>query len=120
MDINYYKNKLEQEKTVLENELDHLGVRSTERKNDWEAQPENIDEISTRDEVSGRLTELGERQATEYSLEERLKTVNQALEKIKDGSYGLCYVCQNPIEDDRLEANPAAETCKTHIEEESK
>jgi RNA polymerase-binding transcription factor DksA len=31
------------------------------------------------------------------------------------GSYGKCEVCGKAIEADRLEANPAAPTCKEHM-----
>ena len=49
-------------------------------------------------------------------LEIRLSNVKNAQKRIGDGSYGICEVCGQPIERDRLEANPAAATCKKHME----
>ena len=42
----------------------------------------------------------------------------KALEKIEKGEYGTCEVCAAEIEEDRLEANPSARTCKAHVDEE--
>ena len=49
-------------------------------------------------------------------LEGRLKEVDLALKKIKENAFGTCEVGGEAIEADRLMANPAARTCKKHIE----
>ena len=53
----------------------------------------------------------------EYQLEERLKKVNAALKRIEDGSYGVCSVCSEKIDEKRLEANPLAKNCIEHTEQ---
>ncbi|HOJ33076.1 MAG TPA: TraR/DksA C4-type zinc finger protein [Candidatus Hydrogenedentes bacterium] len=42
---------------------------------------------------------------------ERLREVAEALERIKDGTYGECLGCKEPIPKKRLEAFPAAKYC---------
>jgi RNA polymerase-binding transcription factor DksA len=37
--------------------------------------------------------------------------------QIEKGAYGTCKICGEKIEEDRLEANPAAQTCKLHMNE---
>lgn len=37
--------------------------------------------------------------------------IDMALERIEDGSYGLCHSCQKPISRERLEAVPHARLC---------
>lgn len=37
--------------------------------------------------------------------------LNQALQRIEDGSYGICEACGNPIPDERLEIVPHARLC---------
>lgn len=37
--------------------------------------------------------------------------IDMALERIKNGTYGLCQSCGNPISDERLEAVPHARLC---------
>jgi len=40
-----------------------------------------------------------------------LQMVNEALERLKDGSYGLCLSCQGEVQVKRLEAVPWARHC---------
>jgi RNA polymerase-binding protein DksA len=37
--------------------------------------------------------------------------IDEALERIEDGTYGLCHACKNPINRERLEAVPHARLC---------
>jgi sigma-B regulation protein RsbU (phosphoserine phosphatase) len=41
--------------------------------------------------------------------------VDSALKRMDDGSYGLCEVCHEPIETDRLIADPLARFCIDHL-----
>ncbi len=50
-------------------------------------------------------------------LENRWNEVRAALKKIEAGTYGICEISGEPIEEDRLEVNPAARTCKEHMDE---
>ena len=60
-------------------------------------------------EVEQYANELG----VVTDLEEKLKKVEAALKKIEDGTYGKC-VEGDEIEEDRLRAEPSAETCIKH------
>jgi DnaK suppressor protein len=40
-----------------------------------------------------------------------LTMVNEALDRIKDGSYGVCQVCEQEVQTKRLEAVPWARHC---------
>ncbi|HIE03315.1 MAG TPA: TraR/DksA family transcriptional regulator [Candidatus Latescibacteria bacterium] len=42
---------------------------------------------------------------------EGLEAVNQALERIKEGTYGICVRCGREISEERLEAIPTASLC---------
>jgi DnaK suppressor protein len=42
---------------------------------------------------------------------ERLAAIDAALDRVRDGRYGVCDRCGQPIGDDRLAARPAALTC---------
>jgi sigma-B regulation protein RsbU (phosphoserine phosphatase) len=44
-----------------------------------------------------------------------LEEVDSALARIEDGSYGICEVCHDPIERDRLVADPLARFCLDHL-----
>ena len=43
--------------------------------------------------------------------QEILTAVNQALRRIKDGTYGQCAECGHPIQMERLEAMPSVSLC---------
>ena len=77
-------------------------------------------ELGTSDmqfvERADRFEEFEENSAIMVPLKARLDEVNNALGRIEEGTYGTCSVCANPIEEDRLNANPAASTCIAHME----
>lgn len=64
-------------------------------------------EEENADEVANYADSLG----VEHSLEISLAEVTDALERIEQGTYGICANCQKPIPIERLEAMPEATTC---------
>ena len=44
-----------------------------------------------------------------------LHQVDSALERMTKGSYGLCQVCHDPVEQDRLLADPLVCYCLDHL-----
>jgi DnaK suppressor protein len=44
-------------------------------------------------------------------LETELRDVEHALQRLEDGSYGICEVCGDAIGEGRLEAHPATRVC---------
>ncbi|MBI2047771.1 MAG: TraR/DksA C4-type zinc finger protein [Parcubacteria group bacterium] len=117
LDTGYFKQKLEEERNLLEEELASLGQKNPDVKGDWEATPEKDASTQDPDEnvKADRLEELAERSGIGAELEERLLNINRALKKIEEGKYGLCEISNEPIEEDRLRANPSARTCKKHL-----
>jgi RNA polymerase-binding protein DksA len=69
-----------------------------------ERQPE-IEEEAQEQERIHVLTELDERGRRE------IEAIDRALQRIADGRYGVCAVCGEAIDDQRLRALPTAETC---------
>lgn len=114
MDTSALKHKLITEKGLLEEELGYIGEKN--QQGSYTAKPADTDEVGFRDEVADRLEELDERIATEGELEIRYRSVLRALDKLENNTYGLCEVCSMAIEHERLEANPAARTCKAHLD----
>jgi DnaK suppressor protein len=43
--------------------------------------------------------------------EQLLASIDAALQRIEDGTYGVCVNCGNPISPERLEARPWADLC---------
>lgn len=117
IDINDYKERLEEEKKRLLSDLGEIGVQADDLdQENWEGKQPNLNvSESDRNEVADEQEEYHERIAITETLEDRLRVTNDALDRIKDGSYGICRVCGEPIEAKRLEANPAAATCIQHM-----
>lgn len=111
--IKIYKTKLEDEKKLLESELSDLG--KVDKTGDWEATPESDvsdKEVQDEGDMADRAEDYEERSMKLNSLELRLSDINKALEKMSENNYGFCEKCKKKIENDRLEVNPAARTCK--------
>jgi sigma-B regulation protein RsbU (phosphoserine phosphatase) len=51
----------------------------------------------------------------DQNLKSLLREVDSTLERMADGTYGLCEVCHDPIEKDRLLANPLVRYCLDHL-----
>jgi RNA polymerase-binding transcription factor DksA len=114
-----YKKTLTQEKTQLETELKRLGVQSTGTDGAWEQRAPQLDIMEAdQNEAADRTEEANIDQIVFDELEARYRLVVHALLKVEDGTYGVCEVGGETIEEERLVANPAARTCKKHMGEE--
>lgn len=54
---------------------------------------------------------------TKTSYINLLKEIDSALERMDSGTYGICLVCHEPIEDDRLLINPLISVCLGDLNE---
>jgi len=64
-----------------------------------------------REEEATETYELERRLTLEKTIREQLASVEHALQKFEDGTYGLCDNCGEPIAPERLEALPQATLC---------
>ena len=100
-------------------ELKTLGIHNPDNESDWVATPpEDTGEADVND-VADSAEEWGEKTATLALLETKWNDVRRALAKMEAGNYGVCEISGEPIEEERLLANPAARTCITHMENEA-
>ena len=107
----HFKDKLLAEQALLWDELSSF-AKQDERGN-WTAIPspqggeagDDADNAAYSEEIESKNALLG-------SLEEKYNQIRDALARMEDGTYGICLKSGKPIEEDRLEANPSAETCK--------
>lgn len=119
MNLDKYKIRLEAEKAKLTGELGSFARPNKDEKGDWEAVREDDPSgASSSDDVAEELENMNERKATEGPLERQLAMVNLALKKMAAGKFGICEMSGEPIEEDRLDADPTARTCKEHMNEE--
>jgi RNA polymerase-binding transcription factor DksA len=119
--VSHFKSKLQEELALLEKELSGIGIKNPENPSDWEAKETSMDTatpMADSNEAADKIEEYDENRAIVDELEIRYNNIKRALAKADSGAYGTCEICGEPIEEDRLEVNPAARTCKTHLNKE--
>jgi RNA polymerase-binding protein DksA len=118
-DIRHFKKRLMEERKNLVDELEWVET--------------NYIGSSQRDstgEVSGHATHLADMGTDSIERDkafligdtrgEALEDIDEALEKLGNGTYGTCESCGQPIAADRLEAVPYAKLCLRCKTEEEK
>ncbi len=109
---------LVEEKQLLENRLGEIAIKDPHNPGGYVAIEGDQGHGHTSDynDVADELEEFGNNMAITRELEDRLAIIQKALEDIESGTYGICNVCEGTIEEDRLDADPAAQTCKSHMQ----
>jgi DnaK suppressor protein len=64
------------------------------------------DASSDADEIAAELADRDRDEAGDEAVTGTLRQVNAALERIENGTYGVCIVTGKPIPEERLEAIP--------------
>ena len=91
------------------------------------ATQEELTRLVTKSELDGRQADeeatqdIADKAANSYTKEflfhqsdenrRLLQLVTEALERLKDGTYGLCVACREEVQQKRLEAVPWARHC---------
>ena len=115
IDTDYFKEKLEEELFLVEKELNNIGRKNPDNKNDWEAEPTLMNEDSADpNETADNIEEFEENTAVLKELEIRYNNIKDTLAKIEEGKFGICEISGEPIEEDRLIANPAPHLQKAY------
>ena len=116
LDKKKIKEKLEKERDVLIEEMKGMGKLNPET-SEWEAIPEEVDRPEAdQNDMADRFEDFEAKSSMLKSLEARLQNILKALGGINRESFGKCEVCKKEIEMARMEANPAARTCKKHLD----
>ncbi len=109
------RTKLEEEKVILINELKEIGMIVDAKTGDWEAVPEKQLPTSDENDLADKFESYEERSDMLKTLKIRYNEIISALQKMDTKGFGICEVCGVHIEADRMGANPAAKTCKAHM-----
>lgn len=108
--IEQQEKKLKEEKRKIEQELKHVAMKNKKLKDDWITQYPQLDGGHLEEETD-ESEEYENLLPVAYTLELDLKKINESLEKIKKGNYGVCEKCQKLIPKSRLNAYPQAAEC---------
>ena len=105
MDFNVIRSRLEQERKQLTEELEQRSdsSRLTERR---DGSP-----FGKIEEEANGVAGLEKRVAPQSRIRDTLVQLEHALQKLDEGTYGLCDSCEQPINPARLETLPLAALC---------
>ena len=101
VDLQEIQNRLRERKTILTEQLE------LENKKELPASNAGRDKADLAYDYAFR----GRQQVKLDRLENQIKEVDDALKRIKEGTYGICANCGKAINPERLEALPYAEYC---------
>ncbi|HEX2155197.1 MAG TPA: TraR/DksA C4-type zinc finger protein [Acidimicrobiia bacterium] len=105
LDIDAIRKHLEEQRDRLVDQLDELGAtRSGDLRSD-------LDYGESFADAGAATAERTERLGLVDTLKGQLDEVEKALDKIEDGTYGICSRCGEPIPAARLEARPESTLC---------
>jgi DnaK suppressor protein len=112
MNTVHFKDLLLKEQDRLIEAMQTIGQLGDIVSGHWETHTDTTENKEVEfDALADKYEEETTNQGVLDTLEERLKEVTDALERIEKGSYGICIKCGKQIEAEKLEANPAATTC---------
>ena len=115
MDIAYYQSALEAEKKKIEEELGAVAHRNPDAPKDWDVTYPDMNVMNAApEEVADQEEEFENRASLAIGLESQLRNINDALERIKDGKFGICAGGGEPIDEARLKVNPSSRNCVQH------
>ena len=105
MDFNVIRSRLEQERKQLTEELEQRSDSShlTERR---DGSP-----FGKIEEEANGAADLEKRVALQSRIRDTLVQLEHALQKLDEGTYGLCDSCEQPINPARLETLRLAALC---------
>jgi len=116
LDKKKIKENLEKERDILLEQMKDMGTLNSET-GEWETRPQEQDfPESDENDKADRFEDFEARSSMMRTLEPRLQNILKALKNLNKESFGKCEVCKKEIETDRLEVNPAARTCKKHLD----
>jgi RNA polymerase-binding protein DksA len=103
------KEALLKEKGDLEENLGRIAKPTDVNHGNYAATFEDIG--TDRDDNTTEVEEYTDNLPVEFTLEKKLQDVIEALQKIENGTYGICTNCNQEIPIERLRVNPSAKTC---------
>lgn len=108
--MDYFKELLLEQEESIDNT-----IRLMKEHNNADQNSMSPNELSNYDnhpgDLGSELYELEHNNALEVHEEHLLKEIQDALERIEDGSYGKCELCGDEIMEERLEVIPYARLC---------
>ncbi len=109
--IEELKEKMKENKASLEETLQRFAKKDDKPEGDWDTIFPKT-EGGSIEERADEVEEYSSLLPVEHALEMKLKNINDALERIKKGTYGKCESCGENISYKKLSLIPETKTCQ--------
>lgn len=106
-----FKQLLEEEKKEIKGQLEGFTKKDPHVKDDYDAAFPDLGTLQSADEMAQEVSMYESALPMEHALEQKLQDINLALEKMAQGTYGICENCNEEIPLERLETKPEAKNC---------
>jgi len=102
IDTQHYKTILENRRSYLEGKADDI-EESFEKSGDdpFDGDSAGVDDLDVLDDLDDMA-------------QSEIRAIDAALDRIKNGTYGICVTSGEPISKERLDVLPHTPFCKTH------
>lgn len=104
LDLNNILKKLEEERATALSHLDQINHKPVSDLREMREPEDRVD-------LANGKCEINKRDSLSSIYAKQLPTIERAIKKIEEGTYGICDDCHQPINPERLKANPHAVDC---------
>jgi RNA polymerase-binding transcription factor DksA len=106
-------------KQLLEEKLKIIESLASLKEQDPYSDVDRLSDNAASDTEAKEESSHERMEALEKELNRKLSDINEAFARIEAGTYGVCIVCGQVIDAERLHINPTAHTCVTCQEKQS-
>jgi RNA polymerase-binding protein DksA len=107
--LKQFETLLLEEKRKLEEELSQFAKQNPQNSETFNAEFPDLGE--KEDENASEVAEYSKNLTVERTLESSHNDVKKALDRVKEGTYGVCKYCGKDIGEKRLMARPTSTSC---------
>jgi RNA polymerase-binding transcription factor DksA len=110
MNTEHFKTLLTEELQSLNESLSSIGEQNSD--GTWEGSSSEMDtDKAEKADIADNIEEKMTNDAVVREMNVRLHDIQGALDRIENGTYGVCEQCGKEIAPERLAVNPSALTC---------
>jgi len=103
--------KFKEIRQVLEKELKRLNIESGLYSMSVPSVDRAVSPLNKKFEAANQILELEQRLGKVRRIKQQMADIEHALQKLEQGTYGVCDSCKKPIASERLKAVPQASLC---------
>lgn len=121
-ELQKYEERLLELKTKIESELTRFAKKDKKLEGDYDTRFPDFGQAQSIDENALEVSSYESSLSLEHNLELRLKDIDEALARIKKGTYGRCQQkgCLGYVKKERLNIYPEAKYCMRCLPDKAK